>query len=87
MTHSLVVSGIERSKAFYRDLWGATVYREYGGTSVVLNSQGTWLLVVKGGGPTEDKPDVTFEPPSEHNRVSHAMAIRWPSTAPQTCQS
>lgn len=78
MTHILVVSDIDRSKAFYRDVLGATVYREYGGTSVVLNFQGTWLLVVTGGGPTKDRPDVTFEPPSDHNHVSHAITIRVP---------
>jgi catechol 2,3-dioxygenase-like lactoylglutathione lyase family enzyme len=76
MTHILVVSDVERSKAFYRDVLGATVYREYGGTSVVLNFQGAWLLVVTGGAPTKDKPDVAFEPPSDRDRVSHAMTIR-----------
>jgi len=78
MTQILVVSDVERSKAFYRDVLGATVYREYGGTSVVLRFQGTWLLIVTGGGPTKDKPDVTFEPPSDHDRVSHAMTLRVP---------
>jgi catechol 2,3-dioxygenase-like lactoylglutathione lyase family enzyme len=76
MTHILVVGDVERAKAFYRDVLGAEVYREYGGTSVVLNFQGTWLLAVTGGGPTRDKPDVTFEPPADPDRVSHAMTIR-----------
>jgi catechol 2,3-dioxygenase-like lactoylglutathione lyase family enzyme len=35
-------------------------------------------LVVTGGGPTEDKPDVTFAPPDDPRRVSHAMTIRVP---------
>ena len=78
MTHILVVSDVERSKTFYRDVLGAGVYREYGGNSVVLNFQGTWLLVVTGGEPTRDKPDVTFEPPADHSRVSHAMTLRVP---------
>jgi catechol 2,3-dioxygenase-like lactoylglutathione lyase family enzyme len=78
MTHILVVSDAERAKAFYRDVLGAKVYREYGGTSVVLDFQGTWLLLVTGGGPTKDKPDVTFEPPTDPTRVSHAMTIRVP---------
>jgi hypothetical protein len=43
---------------FYRDVLGAELYREYGGTSVVLRAFGTWLLLVTGGGPTPDKPDV-----------------------------
>jgi catechol 2,3-dioxygenase-like lactoylglutathione lyase family enzyme len=58
-TFLFVVSDIERSRSFYRDVLGAEVYREYGGTSVVLRFLGTWLLLVTGGGPTEDKPTVT----------------------------
>jgi catechol 2,3-dioxygenase-like lactoylglutathione lyase family enzyme len=78
MTHILVVSDTERSKEFYRNVLGAKVHREYGGTSVVLSFQGTWLLVVTGGGPTKDKPDVTFAPPTDPSQVSHAMTIRVP---------
>jgi catechol 2,3-dioxygenase-like lactoylglutathione lyase family enzyme len=79
MTQVLVVTDVERSKAFYRDVLGAEVYREYGGTSVVLNFQGTWLLIVTGGEPTRDKPTITFSSPDDRNRVSHAMTIRVPN--------
>jgi catechol 2,3-dioxygenase-like lactoylglutathione lyase family enzyme len=78
ITHILVVADVERSKAFYRDVLGADVYREYGGTSVVLQFLGSWLLLVTGGGPTADKPGVTFEAPADPARVSHAMTIRVP---------
>lgn len=78
LTHILVVEDAERSKAFYRDVLGAEVCREYGGTSVVLNFQGAWLLLVTGGGPTEDKPATTLAPPADPDRVSHAMTIRVP---------
>ena len=78
LTHLLVVRDAERSKAFYRDVLGAEVYREYGGTSVVLRFLGTWLLLVTGGGPTEDKPDVTFAEPADPRMVSHEMTIRVP---------
>jgi catechol 2,3-dioxygenase-like lactoylglutathione lyase family enzyme len=57
---------------------GATVYREYGGTSCVLNFQGSWLLLVTGGGPTKDKPTVTFAPPTDPETVSHELTIRVP---------
>ena len=60
LTHILVVADIARARSFYRDVLGATVYREYGGTSCVLQAFGTWLLLVTGGGPTPDKPTVTF---------------------------
>lgn len=78
VTHLLVVSDMERSRNFYRDVLGAEVYREYGGTSVVFRFFGTWLLLVTGGGPTADKPGVTFAPPPNPATVSHEMTIRVP---------
>jgi extradiol dioxygenase family protein len=36
LTHFLVVNDLDRSRHFYRDVLGATVYREYGDTSWVL---------------------------------------------------
>jgi catechol 2,3-dioxygenase-like lactoylglutathione lyase family enzyme len=76
VTHILVVADAERSRDWYRDVLGAEVFREYGGTSVVLKFLGTWLLLVTGGGPTADKPTVTFGPPADPDTVSHAMTIR-----------
>jgi len=78
LTHILVVSDMDRARDFYRDVLGASVYREYGGTSCVLQFAGTWLLLVTGGGPTEDKPGVVFEPPRDPNSVGHSMTIRVP---------
>jgi catechol 2,3-dioxygenase-like lactoylglutathione lyase family enzyme len=78
LTLLLVVSDLEQSRAFYRDVLGATVYSEYGGTSCVLQFQGSWLLLVTGGGPTRDKPDVTFAPPSDPAIVSHELTMRVP---------
>jgi catechol 2,3-dioxygenase-like lactoylglutathione lyase family enzyme len=78
ITTILVVSDLDRSRAFYRDVLGAEVHREYGGTSIVLRFLETWLLLVTGGGPTEDKPTVTFTPPSDPDTVSVAFTIRVP---------
>ena len=78
LTHLLVISDLDRARAFYRDVLGASVYREYGGTSCVLQFQGAWLLLVTGGGPTPDKPDVTFAPPADPTHISHEMTIRVP---------
>jgi len=78
LTHILVVGDIERSKVFYAGALGANVYREYGGTSCVLSFLGSWLLLVTGGGPTKDKPTVTFTTPGDPDEVSHAMTIRVP---------
>src|SRR5262249_3833955 len=78
LTILLVVSDLERSRAFYEETLGAELYRDYGGTSAVLRFLGTWLLLVTGGGPTADKPDVTFAPPADPDTVSHEITIRVP---------
>jgi catechol 2,3-dioxygenase-like lactoylglutathione lyase family enzyme len=78
LTHLLVVKDVDRARAFYRDVLGAEVYREYGGTSVVLRFLETWLLLVTGGGPTPDKPEVVFATPPDPCVVSHEMTIRVP---------
>lgn len=78
LTHILVVNDIEHAKNFYHGVLGAEIYREYGGTSCVLSFAGSWLLLVTGGGPTKDKPDVAFSSPGNPNEVSHAMTIRVP---------
>ncbi|MDQ6791065.1 MAG: VOC family protein [Candidatus Dormibacteraeota bacterium] len=78
LTHLLVVSDVERSSTFYRDVLGAELYREYGGTSAVFRLLGTWLLLVTGGGPTQDKPDIVFAPPPDPHTVSHEMTFRVP---------
>jgi catechol 2,3-dioxygenase-like lactoylglutathione lyase family enzyme len=78
LTHLLVVSDLGRSLPFYRDVLGAELYREYGGTSAVFRLLGNWLLVVTGGEPTDDKPTVTFAPPQDPDRVSTEMIFRVP---------
>ena len=78
LTHILVVADLARARTFYRDVLGAEVYREYGGSSCVLRAFGSWLLLVTGGGPTADKPTVTFTPPPDPDTVSHSMTIRVP---------
>jgi catechol 2,3-dioxygenase-like lactoylglutathione lyase family enzyme len=78
LTHLLVVRDLERARSFYRDVLGAELYREYGGSSAVLRFLDTWLLLVTGGGPTRDKPGITFAPPPDPVTVSHEMTIRVP---------
>jgi catechol 2,3-dioxygenase-like lactoylglutathione lyase family enzyme len=78
VTHLLVVSDLGRSRRFYQETLGAELSREYGGTSAVFRFLGTWLLLVTGGAPTSDKPDVSFAPPIDPHSVSHEMTIRVP---------
>ena len=76
VTHLLVVADAQRSRDWYVRVFDASVYGEYGGTSVVLELQGSWLLLVTGGGPTADKPSVTFAPPADPDRVSAEVIFR-----------
>ena len=78
LTTILVVSDVERSRDFYRDVLGASVYYDGGGSACVLQFQGAWLLLVTAGGPTDDKPTVTFAPPDDPDRVSSSFTIRVP---------
>jgi len=78
LTRLLVVSDVERSRDWYTGVLGATLYREYGGTSCVLQLLGSWLLLVTGGPGTEDKPTVTFAPPDDPDRVSAELIFRVP---------
>lgn len=73
-----VVHDVERARTWYREVLGATDYREYGGTSAVMRFQGLWLLLVTGGGPTEDKPTVVFAAPTDPDTVSHELTLRVP---------
>lgn len=76
VTHLVVVSDVDRSRDWYVRVLDASVYGEYGGTSVVLELPSSWLLLVTGGGPTVDKPSVTFTPPADPDRVSAELVFR-----------
>ena len=76
ITHLFVVTQLDRAVRFYVDILGAELSRAYGGNSAVLSLRGTWLLLVIGGGPTADKPMVTFVPPADPDRVSREITFR-----------
>ncbi len=79
LTRLLVVQDIARSTTWYRDVLGATVVREYAGTSVVLQFLGNWLLLVTGGAQTRDKPTISFSPPTDPDNVSTQLVLRVPN--------
>lgn len=72
----LFVTDIDEARRWYTDVLGAELFREYGGTSVVLTFLGSWLLLVTGGEPTDDKPGITFAPGDDRSRVDHSFTIR-----------
>lgn len=75
LTHLLVVADTEVSRDWYVEVLDASVYGQYG-TSVVLELLGNWLLLVAAGGPTRDKPTVTFAPPADPDHVSSQLIFR-----------
>ena len=49
LTHMVVVSDVNASRDWYVNVLDASVYGEYGGTSVVLELLNNWILLVTGG--------------------------------------
>jgi catechol 2,3-dioxygenase-like lactoylglutathione lyase family enzyme len=74
LTHFIVSADVPRSAAFYTDVLGGEVVME-GEPSIVQLANG-WVIINVGGGPTEDKPEVVLEAPSDPNRVSAFLNIR-----------
>jgi catechol 2,3-dioxygenase-like lactoylglutathione lyase family enzyme len=74
VTNTLIVRDIQSSVAFYRDVLGATVLRE--GEPTFLRLGNIWLTINRGGGPTDDKPEVIASPPSNENVLSIFLNLR-----------
>ena len=78
LRYLLVASDYARSLIFYRDVLGARVVRQISDVLCLLSFGGSEFLLTVGGGPTEDKPSVTFAPPTDPNTVSSELNIRVP---------
>lgn len=74
ITHFLVVADQDRSREFYRSVFGAQVLLER--DPVIMKVANTWLILNVGGGPTDDKPTVTLETPRDPNRTSAFLNVR-----------
>ena len=74
LTHFIVSDNVERSRRFYTDALGGEAVLEGEPTIVALAN--SWIIINVGGGPTDDKPTVTLEPPRDPNRVSNFLNIR-----------
>jgi catechol 2,3-dioxygenase-like lactoylglutathione lyase family enzyme len=74
VTHFLVVSDQDRSRDFYRSVFGATVLLER--DPVIMRLANSWLILNAGGGPTDDKPTVTLVPPDDPDRASAFLNLR-----------
>jgi catechol 2,3-dioxygenase-like lactoylglutathione lyase family enzyme len=74
LTHFIVVEDVARSARFYSDVLGGELVME--GEPSIVALANSWIIINVGGGPTEDKPTVTVEPPSDPDRVSSFLNIR-----------
>jgi len=74
LTHFLTVADVKRSAEFYLRILGGTVVRS--GEPTIIHIANSWLIVNVGGGPTDDKPNVTLRPPVNPNEVSSFLNIR-----------
>jgi catechol 2,3-dioxygenase-like lactoylglutathione lyase family enzyme len=74
ITHFLVVSDQDRSREYYRNLFDGLVLLER--DPVIMKVANTWLILNEGGGPTDDKPEVTLTTPPDPNRTSAFLNIR-----------
>jgi catechol 2,3-dioxygenase-like lactoylglutathione lyase family enzyme len=76
LTHFIVSDDVERSRRFYTDVLGGRVVfsGEDGPTNIALSNG--FIVINSGGGPTDDKPEVTLETPRDLDRVSSFLNIR-----------
>ena len=73
LTHLIVSDRIDRSRHFYADVLGGEIVLESEPTIVALANG--WIIINRGGGPTEDKPAVTLATPAG-DVVSSFLNIR-----------
>jgi len=74
VTHFLVVSDQDRSRDFYRTVFGAKVLVER--DPVIMKLANSWLILNVGGGPTDDKPTVTLTTPADPDQTSAFLNLR-----------
>ena len=74
LTHFIVARDVERSRRFYTEVLGGSTIRSGEPSYVALAN--SWIIINVGGGPTDDKPTVTLEPPPDPDRTSAFLNIR-----------
>ncbi len=74
LTHFIVAEDVERAAHFYSDVLGGEIV--LAGEPTIVALANSWIIINVGGGPTDDKPSVTLEPPRNPDRVSSFLNIR-----------
>ncbi len=74
LTHFIVSDDVGRSARFYTEVLGGTVV--FSGEPINIALSNSFVVINRGGGPTDDKPAVTLETPRDPDRVSSFLNIR-----------
>jgi catechol 2,3-dioxygenase-like lactoylglutathione lyase family enzyme len=74
LTHFIVAEDVARSRDFYVGVLGGKVVLD--GEPTIVKLANGWVIINVGGGPTDDKPEVILETPSDLNRVSSFLNLR-----------
>jgi catechol 2,3-dioxygenase-like lactoylglutathione lyase family enzyme len=74
VTHFIVSDDVERSRRFYTEVLGGETVSRGEPTYVALAN--SWIIINVGGGPTDDKPTVILETPTDPDRVSSFLNLR-----------
>ena len=74
LAHFIVSDDVERSRRFYSEVLGGKLVFSGDVTYVALAN--SFIIINVGGGPTDDKPEVTLETPRDPDRVSSFLNIR-----------
>src|SRR6201994_1595689 len=76
LAHFIVSDDVERSRRFYTGVLGGRVAFSGPGGLTYVSLANCWIIINTGGGPTDDKPEVTLETPRDPGRVSSFLNIR-----------
>ena len=74
MTQFIVAADVARSRDFYSGVLGGTVVLD--GEPTIVRLANGWVIINVGGGPTDDKPEVVLEPPTDPTRASAFLNLR-----------
>src|SRR5215216_586962 len=74
LTHFIVAEDVARSRDFYTGVLGGKLVLD--GEPTIVKLANGWVIINVGGGPTDDKPEVVLEPPSDPSRTSAFLNLR-----------
>ncbi len=74
LTQFVVSRDVAKSRDFYAGVLGGEVVMD--GEPTIVKLANSWIIINVGGGPTEDKPEVVLDTPSDPNQISAFLNIR-----------